>query len=330
MRNILYIILVILLIGLGLFFFLNNGQTKEAADKQKVTVLLDWTPNTNHTGLYVAKDKGYFDEEGLAVKIIQPTGDGTQLIATGKADFAISSQESVTIARASDIPVVSIAAILQHNTSVFASLTTSNIKTVQDFENKRYGGWGSPIEKATIKSAMDDAGADYEKLINVTIGETDFFTSIGRDNDFQWIFYGWDGIEAKRRGIDLSLIYLKDLNPVLDYYTPVIITSEKHIAEKKELVSKFMKAAVKGYEFAISNPKESADILLQNAPETNADLAQQSQEYVSKQYQADAPQWGLQKNEVWKGYADWLYNHELLEKQIDTTKAFTNEFLLQQ
>ncbi|HSA83316.1 MAG TPA: ABC transporter substrate-binding protein [Patescibacteria group bacterium] len=300
---------------------------KKQVEEQKVTVLLDWTPNTNHTGLYVAKDKGYYAEEGLEVAIIQPTGDGTQLVATGKADFAVSAQESVTIARASDIPVVSIAAIIQHNTSAFASLSESNITTVKDFEGKRYGSWGSPIEKATIKSAMDDAGADYEKLINVTIGETDFFTSIGRDNDFQWVFYGWDGIEAKRRGINLSFIYLKDLNPVLDYYTPIIITSEKNVTENKELVAKFMRATAKGYEFAISNASESADILLKNAPETNADLVKLSQEWLSQQYRADAPQWGVQKPEVWKGYADWLYAHELLEKQIDTTKAFTNEFL---
>lgn len=324
-----FLFAVIIVIGLAIVAVLVESQQvkKNPTKKEKVTVLLDWVPNTNHSGLYVAKDKGYYDAEGLDVEIIQPSGDSTQLVATGKADFAVSAQESVTLARVSNIPVVSIAAIIQHNTSAFASLKKSNIKSVKDFEGKRYGGWGSPIEKATIKSAMDDVGADYEKVKNVTIGETDFFTSIGRDNDFQWIFYGWDGIEAKRRNIDLSLIMLKDLNPVLDYYTPVIITSENHINTKKDLVRRFMTATAKGYDYAIAHSSESADILVKNAPETNAELAKQSQEWLSKQYQADAASWGIQKNEVWKGYANWLFKHKLMDKNIDTTKAFTNEFL---
>src|SRR3990167_10655612 len=114
---------------------------------EKVTVLLDWFPNTNHTGLYVAAEKKYFKDAGLEVEIIQPSeGENIQLVASLKADFAVSSQEAVTLARAKDIPVVSIAAIIQHNTSAFASLKKSKIEKVADFEGKRYGGWGSPIE----------------------------------------------------------------------------------------------------------------------------------------------------------------------------------------
>jgi ABC-type nitrate/sulfonate/bicarbonate transport system substrate-binding protein len=120
---------------------------------------------------------------------------------------------------------------------------------------------------------------------------------------------------------------LKDLNPILDYYTPVLITNEKNINEKKEFVQAFMRATAKGYVFAIKNPDESAGILLKHAPELNKDLVKQSQSYVSTQYQADASQWGIEKNEVWKRYADWLYGHKLMDKNIDAAKAFSNEFL---
>lgn len=323
------ILLLMVLIGITAYFVVNNDRKKaNLPQKQKVTVLLDWIPNTNHTGLYVARDKGFYDKQNLDVEIIQPgEGDSGQIVASGKANFGISSQEAVTLAREQGVPLVSLAAILQHNSSAFASLKESGIETVNDFENKRYGGWGSPIEKAVIESVMSDVGADYNKVTQITIGTTDFFTTIGRDSDFQWIFYGWDGIEAKRRGKELNVILLKDLNPVLDYYTPVIVTNEKHITADKELISKFMKATAEGYVYAANNPEASSEILLKNAPELNKELVKQSQLWVSKKYIDDAPKWGVQKADVWKRYTDWLFEHNQLKKTIDSQKAFTNEFL---
>ncbi len=306
-----------------------TGDKNDDGGLQKVTVMLDWMPNTNHTGLYVAKDNGYFEEQGLDVEILQP-GEGTtadQLVASGKADFGVSYQEAVTLARATDIPLVSIAAIIQHNTSGFASLKEANIKSAKDFEGKRYGGWGSPIEEAMLQAVMDREGADFSKVENFTLGATDFFTSIGKDADIEWIFYGWDGIEAKRRGIELNLLMLKDLDPALDYYTPVIATSEKNIANNKDLVKKFVAATTKGYEFAIDNPEQAADILVKNAPELDAELVKASQEWLSSKYQDDASQWGVQKEEVWENYAKWMFDRELITKMIEPNKAFTNEFL---
>lgn len=295
---------------------------------EKVTVLLDWFPNTNHTGLYIASEKKYFKDAGLEVEIIQPSeGENIQIVAAGKADFAVSSQEAVTLARAEDIPVISIAAVIQHNTSAFASLKESNIKSVKDFEGKKYGGWGSPIEEAVLKAVMTDAGADYLKLKNVTIGTTDFFTTIGRDSDFQWIFYGWDGIEAKRRGIDLNLIYLKDLDAVLDYYTPVLVTNENTVKNRRELVEKFTRAVAGGYEFAVGHPQEAAEILIKNVPEIKQDLVKESQKWLSSQYRADKPKWGRQEEAIWQRYADWLFDHGLLKKKIEAKSAFINEFL---
>ena len=93
-------------------------------------MVLDWTPNTNHTGLYVAKKLGYFEEQGLDVDIIMPGEAGAdQLVASGKADFGVSYQEGITQARVQDVPLVSIAAIIQHNTSGFASIASKGIKS---------------------------------------------------------------------------------------------------------------------------------------------------------------------------------------------------------
>lgn len=327
--------LLVLLVVLALLLT-GCGQDKKAAPDQakqqtpqKITVMLDWFPNTNHTGLYVAKDMGFYLEQGLDVEIVQP-GEGTtadQLVAAGRADFGVSYQESVTQARTADIPLVSIAAIIQHNTSAFASLKESGITSPRDFAGKRYGGWGSPVEEAVLKAVMEKEGADFNKVTNVTLGATDFFNSIGRDADFEWIYYGWDGIEAKRRGMELNYVMLKDLDPALDYYTPVLVTSEKRISEQPELVKKFMTATAKGYHWAIKNPSDAAEVLLKYAPELNAELVKASQEWLSQKYQEDAPQWGLQKEEVWSRYADWMFERGLISKKLEAEKAFTNRFL---
>lgn len=295
---------------------------------EKVVVTLDWYPNTNHTGLYVAKEKGYYKEEGLDVEIIQPgENSADQLVASGKADFGVSSAEGITQARATDLPLVSIAAVIQHNTSAFASLPEAGIKSPKDFEGKRYGGWGSPTEEATIKALMEKYGADSTKWTNITLGQTDFFSSIGKQADFEWIYYGWDGVEAERRGIKINTIFLRDLDPDLDNYTPILVTNEDHIKNKPDLVKRFMAATAKGYEFAISNPDEAAESLLKNAPELNQDLVKRSQAYLAKEYQSDAPQWGIQKKEVWERYANWLMDKNLLPKRIDVDQLFTNDFL---
>ncbi|MFA6532494.1 MAG: ABC transporter substrate-binding protein [Patescibacteria group bacterium] len=323
------VLLGVVLIILGFVFAKKiNKPIETLGQKQKITVLLDWFPNTNHTGLYVAKEKGFFAEENLDISILQPgEGENNQIVAAGKADFGISSQESVIQARVAGLPLVSIAAVIQHNTSAFASLEKSNIKSVKDFEKKRYGGWGSPIEETVIKAVMNKAGADYSQVKNITIGETDFFKTIGRDSDFQWIFYGWDGIEARRRGIKLNTIMLKDLSPILDYYTPIIVTNENHVKNEKELVTRFMRAVSRGYEFSIKNPTEAAEILIKSAPELNKELVRQSQLYLSREYQAEAKKWGIQKEEVWRKYAQWLSDQKLIKEMINVKNAYTNEFL---
>ncbi len=297
-------------------------------EPQKVTVMLDWFPNTNHTGLYAAKDQGYYAEEGLDVTIVQPSeGSNPQLIATDKADFAVSYQEEVTTARSEGIPVVAVAAVIQHNTSGFASPAAKNIKTPKDFEGKTYGGWGSPAETAVLKALMAKYNADFNKIKMVNIGDADFFASMERGIDFAWIYQAWTGIEAQLKNMPLNFVSLKDEDKVFDYYTPVLITSENKIAQNPELVRKFMRATAKGYQYAMDNPDQAATILLKAVPELNQNLVAASQKYLVTQYQADAPRWGEMKPEVWINYADFMFNNKLIEKNIDTQKAFTNDFL---
>jgi ABC-type nitrate/sulfonate/bicarbonate transport system substrate-binding protein len=320
--------LIISVLAMGVTGCSTKTSTKNEVSLEKITIMLDWFPNTNHSGLYAAQDQGYYAQEGLELNIIQAAeGGNPQLVATGKSDFAISYQEEVTIARSQDIPIVAIAAVIQHNTSGFASPVNKNIKTPKDFEGKTYGGWGSPAEAAVLKVLMAKYGADFNKVKMVNVGSADFFASMEKGIDFSWIFEGWTGIEAKTKGMDLNFIKVKDEYKVLDYYTPVIITSEAKISQNPELVKKFIKATAKGYDFAINNPEKTAAILMKSVPELNKELVTASQAYLSKEYKSDALRWGEMKPEVWKSYADFMYANKLIDKQIQVDTAFSNKFL---
>mgnify|MGYP001304130456 CR=1 FL=1 len=322
------VLIAVLLLAAGCGGEKGGGQTPEQTGLRDITVVLEWTPNTNHTGIYAARALGYFEEAGLDVSIVLPGDAGsTQLVAAGSAQFGVSTQESVMMARTQEVPVVSVAAILQHNTSGFAAPAERGIRSPKDFEGKTYGGWGDPLERAILETVMSKAGGDPSKLRMVNIGTSDYFTAVSRDIDFAWIFYGWTGIEAELRNMPLDMIYLKDMAPELDWYTPVLITSEKLIAEQPETVKAFLAAVSRGYEYAINHPEEAADLLLEAEPDLDAELVRNSQKWLADQYRADAPRWGEQKREVWDSFGSWLMDNGLLEREVDIDRAFTNDFL---
>ncbi|HOM03411.1 MAG TPA: ABC transporter substrate-binding protein [Acetivibrio sp.] len=307
----------------------SSDETSSEDGNHKVTFVLDWVPNTNHTGIYVAKVKGYFTEEGLDVDIIQPgESSADQLVASNTAQFGISYQEGVTFARSSGAPLVSLAAVIQHNTSGFGSLKDKQILSPKDFEGKKYGGWGSEVEEAMVKQVVKDSGGNPDKVQIVTTGTADFLQASETGQiDFAWIFEGWDFINVANKGVELNYIPLRELSDVFDYYTPVIVTNEDNINNNPELVKKFMKAAEKGYKFAMENPDEAAECLLQLAPELDRELVIKSQRFLASKYQDDAPYWGMQKKEVWERYMNWLYENKFINAPIDVEKAFTNDFL---
>ena len=308
----------------------DDQQPSEPAELKEVTVVLDWVPNTNHTGLSVALEEGYFEEEGLKVKIIQPTeGGSADLIAAGQGEFGISYQEQVTYARtsANALPVKAIAAILQHNTSGFASPADKEILTPKDFEGKKYGGWNSPMEEAILKGMMSLEGADFSKLEMISVGAIDYFTAVTEHVDFTWIYYGWDGVAAELKDFPINFIKLQDVDPRLDSYTPVIVANEELLNNDPELAKSFLRAAAKGYEFAIENPEAAVEHLLANAPEVDREIATASQKYLANEYKEEGEVWGEMELKMWEEYGAWMHEKGLIETELNAGEAFTNEFL---
>ena len=299
----------------------------------KITFVLDWTPNTNHTGLYVALAKGYFDEAGLDVEVVQPPEDGsTVLVAAGKAQFAVTAQDTIApgLAGNETLPITTVATILQHNTSGIVSRAGEGMDTPKGLEGKKYATWDLPVEKATIRQVMAAVGADFNKVELIPSTVTDEVSALrAKSVDAIWIFYGWAGIACEVAGLDIDYFDFADFDPVLDFYTPIIVANNAWLAENPDTAKAFLAALSRGYEFAAQNPKEAADILLEAAPElkANAELVYKSQEYLAEQYIADAARWGEIDAERWGAFFRWLNDNNLTEEPLDPTAGFTNEYL---
>ncbi len=307
------------------------GAENAAKELKEVTVILDYVPNTNHTGMYVALDKGYYKEEGLDVEIIEPTDGATAtLVAQQKGTFGISYQEDVTIAlTAKDpLPIKAIAAIIQHNTSGFVSLADSGIESPEDFEGKTYAGWGGPGESAVLEACMTQAGTDFSKL-NMVISDGSGFEALGKSCDLMWFFEGWDCIIADMNGTKLNYMECRELDKRLDYYTPVIISSNEVLESDPEMVSAFLRATQKGYEDTIEDPDGAAEILSAHAPDYDLEMLKRSQEYLAGKFMEDTQTWGVMKDEVWDNYAAFLAEYGVIEEAVPASECYTNEFLPQ-
>jgi ABC-type nitrate/sulfonate/bicarbonate transport system substrate-binding protein len=302
----------------------------KTAPAEPLVLMLDWVPNTNHSGLYVAQSRGYFTDEGLQVEIIQP-GEvyAEQAVASGAADFGISFQEQMTLAVGDGVPLVSIAAILQHNTSGFASRGALGVRSPADWEGLRYGAFGSPFEAPTLQGLMACDGGDFSQLEIVETGFTDPLALLQQEQiDLAWIFYGWQGIQAEQKGIELDIVRMDEqFDCIPDYYTPVLITGRETVESRPEVVRRFLRAVSRGYTEAAADPESAAAALLAAAPELDPALVAASQAWISPRYQADAPRWGEQSASVWQSYADWMTNNGILTGRIDISSAYTNEFL---
>ena len=308
--------------------------TAFADELTEITFCLDWTPNTNHTGLYAAQALGYYEEAGLDVKIVQPPEDGAILMcAAGQAQFAINAQDTVAPSLDLDEPlgITSVAAILQHNTSGIISRAGEGIDSPKGLEGKTYSTWESPVEMEMIRYCMEQEGADFDKVKLIPNNITDEPAALAaHQTDAIWIFYGWGGITAEIEGVDCDYWNFSDISPELDYYTPVILANNDFLAESPDTVKAFLDATRKGYEYAVEHPHEAADMLIEGDTTGSLDGSQElvyaSQEWLSGQYIADAPAWGVFDEERWNAFYTWLYENELTAHDL-TGLGFTNEFI---
>ena len=298
---------------------------------ETLTFCLDYTPNTNHTGVYVAQNRGYFEDEGLEVKIVQPAEDTAEtMIGTGQAQLGVSYQDYVANALSANNPLAiqAVGAIIQHNTSGIMSRAEDGITSARLMEDHVYATWDMPVEQATIRQVMEADNGDFSKLKMVAYDTDDEVLGLKANMfDCVWVYEGWAVQNAKIQDYDVNYFSFVAMDDVFDFYTPVIAANNDFCAESPDVVKAFMRAVRRGYEDAISDPDGCADILCSAVPELDAGLVRASAAFLAGEYRADAESWGVIDGGRWARYFQWLNDNDLVENQLDVNAGWTNDYL---
>ena len=195
-------------------------------------------------------------------------------------------------------------------------------------EGHSYATWNGAIELATLEQVVKADGGDFTKVELVPSTVTDEVSALKTKSvDSIWIFYAWAGVKTELEGLETDYFEFADIDPVFDYYTPVIIGNNDFLEKNSETAKAFLKALGKGYQFAMENPEEAAEILCKAVPELDKELVVASQKYLADQYQADAEYWGYIDADRWNNFYQWVNENDLLEGQVPLDTAFTNEYL---
>jgi len=255
------------LVALGLVVGL--AATPALAQSVPVTIALDWTPNTNHVGLFVAQANGFYEEAGLDVEILpySDTSAGT-LVANHVADFGILGSIGLFTQRTAGADLVAAYALVQTETGrlVFKA-DRQDIQRPSDLDGKIYGGFGSAWENALIGTIIrhDGGTGDFE---TITLGTSAYEALANGAVDFTLEVYTWEGVKAERDGPAQRAFRYADFG-VPDQHTNFIGASSAYLANNAQTARAFITASQRGYEYAVTYPDEAADILVA----ANADAA---------------------------------------------------------
>jgi ABC-type nitrate/sulfonate/bicarbonate transport system substrate-binding protein len=304
-----------------------------------VRLALDWTPNTDHTGFYVARAKGWYRDAAIDLQVL-PYGTVTPetLLAAHQADCGISFQDSMTFAVAAGDDIVSVAAILQKTASAIGVLADSRIQRPRDLDGKTYGSFGYPNEVPTLKFIIQADGGKGD--VKIAFLDTAAYEALYHHQvDATIPFTAWEGVEAQQRGIKLRYFQFADYG-FPDYYQVVLACDRQWLEKNPDAAKRFVAATVKGFQFAAANADEAAAILVSENPgvfDANKNLPKASQEFLDQGgYLVDANGvFGTQTLERWTGYSKFLFDQGLLvgiDKKplaapLDYTRLFTNDFL---
>ncbi|HEX5828041.1 MAG TPA: ABC transporter substrate-binding protein [Candidatus Limnocylindrales bacterium] len=306
---------------------------------RRVRLALDWTPNTNHTGFYVAQAKGWYADAGVGLEVL-PYGGTTPetIIAAGQAECGISFQDSMTFAVAAGAPITSVMAILQHTAQEIAVLEASSITRPKDLDGKVYAGFGYPNEVPTLKSVITNDGGTGEFDV-VTLDTAAYEALYNERADFVITFSAWEAIEAELRGIDLRVFEFTDYG-FPDFYQVVLACNRDWLAANPDTAEAFVAATVRGFELAAENPAEASQILIDENPgvfDANPELPTASQRFMAESgLLVDEEGFvGMQTLEQWTAYSAFLYEQGLLvdadgkalTAPPDYASLFTNDFL---
>ncbi|HLG11144.1 MAG TPA: ABC transporter substrate-binding protein [Dehalococcoidia bacterium] len=309
-------------------------------DRFEITVQLDWTPNTNHIGVYVALAKGWYDEAGIDVEILPYTdANPDTIVSNGNADLGFSFPANLIFSRAQDLYLYSVAAVLQRNPTELAVLDSSSIRRPRDFDGRTYAGFGLPYEEPQIKTVVQADGGKGN-FDTATLSTAAYEALYEKRADFTEIFTTWEGIEAELRGIKLRTFRYSDFG-VPDFPGVVLIANWESLrGEKADQVSKFLQVTRRGYEYAAQNPDAAAQEFIDYLPDgtfPEPNLVIQSTRKLASYFVEPGERWGQQDPAQYKAYVGWMLAQGLVrdfrnnpiktEADIPGGALFRNELL---
>lgn len=307
-----------------------NADKKNKTDKESFDIMLDWYPNAVHSYLYAAKEKGYFEEEGLDVNIRFPANptDPINLAATGDIELGITYQSDVITARADGVPVKSVAAIVRSPLNHIIYLKDSDIKRPKDLEGKTVGWPGIPLNEPLVQTIVESDGGDMSKVKMTDIGfELNAAIATKRVDAVSGAFINHEVPMLQQQGIETEHFNPVDFG-VPSYYELVFVTNDGTWNEKEDSIRAFWRAAAKGYEFMKENPEEALGILLDNQDKENFPLSEEvekaSLNILLPKMEAEKEPFGSQSEELWEEVIRWLEDTDYIEEAPPAEKLFIN------
>lgn len=302
----------------------NRKEDTPKEEKKKVSIMLDWYPNAVHSYLYVAQEKGFFDEENIEVDIQFPANptDPMNLTAAGKVTLGLYYQPDVILAQANEqVPVKAIASIVREPLNYTVMLDDSPIQSPKDLEDKIIGYPGIPLNESLIKTMVTHDGGDFNKVKMIDVGfELEASVVSKRVDAVTGTFINHEVPVMASKGYKT-----RTFNPV-DYGVPnyseiVLVTSDETWEKDHEAIQAFWKAAEKGYAFMKEDPRAALDILLSNQDQANFPLDQlietESMNVLLPKFDSETAKFGTLDPASWEEVRDWLKDMKL----ITTTPA---------
>lgn len=304
-----------------------------------VTLALDWTPNTNHTGFYVAQHNGWYAQNAVDLQFIPyASANPETLVGSGQADCGISTEEGATFAIAAGAREQSVMAILQHTASEIAVLASGPISRPRDMDGKVYAGFGSPQEGPLLTSVIKADGGKGV-FTTVTLDTAAYEALYAGKADMAITFSAWEAVEAKERGIALRTFAFPDYG-LPDSYAVVLVCNDAWLAANGDVARRFLGATVRGFQLAATDPTAAADELIAANPgvfDANPALPRDSADYLAAQklYVNSAGAVGPETSQQWDAASGYLFDQGVLAgpdgkpltSRPDFSTYFTNDYL---
>ena len=291
---------------------------------ETVSVALDWYPNANHAGLYLAQERGYYTDEGLAPEFYTPSDPTTvlQTVGAGRDDFGISYQTDILLARAAGVPVVSVLALVQAPLQGIMVLADSGITRPRDLVGKTVGYPGIPSQEAFLATMLEDDGAtmDDVDLVNIDFNLVPGLIS-GQVDASLGAFWTHEPILAEQEGYPTNVLKVDDWG-VPPYYELVIAASEDTVTERSELVERFLRATRRGYEDAIADPAAAIAALRAASPDLEVAVEEAGIALLVPVWTAGDVAFGTQSAERWDDHATWMAERGLIPDDLEIAAAW--------